>query len=227
MRVNIIGNFEREEILSKNGKLFNVKTNCYSKVNADVLKNKGYYKSEKSSEKSDYEKINYYLEKIKNGNSYFENDLIVELEPLIKKKCKYYFGYLDEDLLQMGRMKLLILIRSFDFEKTEIKFLGYIEKFISYYYLDLKRGEVKKSDREFSTDFTNLSENDVLYNEKGFANIHIEDTLAKLPEKEKMIIEKNVIHQEKIETVANDMNLSKEQVKYLKKKALNRLKKYF
>ena len=157
--------------------------------------------------------------------SEIEELLILKLEPLIRRKCRYYFGYCDDDLLQMGRLRLLELIRNFDTEKQDILFLGYVSKFLSYYFWDLKKRELFQKEKYNLVNINDITENKLIYEETDFYDILLKESLNVLNTEEKAVVEKNIMQNLPLNKLAKEMNKSREQLKYIKKKAIEKLRK--
>lgn len=182
-------------------------------------------KNYKTNRKTDIAEIENALKNLHSGQSEMEELLIIKLEPLIRKKCRYYFGYCDEDYLQMGRIKLLELIRNFDPNKEGVLFLGYISRFISCYFWDLKKKDLLEKERYNLVDINDVVEKQLSYDDNAFSEMLLQDSLNSLSPSERMVIEKNVMQNLSLRELAKKMGKSHEQLKYLKKKAIQKLKK--
>ncbi len=178
----------------------------------------------KNFKDNSYDEIDELLHRAKNGDLSAEGELIEKFEPLIIKRCRYYFGKVDDDLLQIGRIKLLELIRQFDSSKTEVKFSGYLSKFLGYFYWDMKKSEMKHQDKEIISTHDKDLPPEASYEDSGFERVEIEDLLDSLDEKQRFIIVNHVMLGATISNVGKKLNLTNEQVKYLKKKALWQLR---
>ncbi|MDO5061737.1 MAG: sigma-70 family RNA polymerase sigma factor [Peptostreptococcaceae bacterium] len=185
--------------------------------------NKDILKRAHRHQKNSYEAVDALLHLAKNGDSKAEGELILMLEPLIVKYCRHYFGYASEDLVQQGRIRALELIRRFDPEKAEIRFLGYMTKFVTCFYWDLKKAELRKSQ---SISYYSEDELDrASYDEKGFLQIEVDDLLRPLDQEQRYILTQNVMYGMPLGKIGEQLSLSTDQVKYLKKKALGHLRK--
>lgn len=171
-----------------------------------------------------YDEIERLLHHAKNGDSDAEGELIQMFEPLLLKRCQYYFGRSDEDLLQMGRIKILELIRQFDSSKYEVKFAGYLSKFLGYFFWDIKKSETKKQDKEILSKYDKDLSEEASYDDKGFEKVEIADLLDSLDEKQRYIITNHVMMGVTASKIEKKLHLTNEQVKYLKKKALWKLR---
>lgn len=152
-------------------------------------------------------------------------DLIERLEPLIATSCRHYFGYVDEDLMQQGRLRCIILVRSFDLLRG-IRFLGYMKTMVGCYFWDLKKDHIKLAENEMP--MTQDSEDYIKsrsFLDLAYADVEIYDLLLILTKKERYIILKNVIGQEMLAKVARDMGISYSYAKDLKNAALSKLRK--
>lgn len=171
-----------------------------------------------------YEMLDAVLLRAKSGDGYAEGELIAMLEPLVSKYCRRYFGYTNEDLMQQGRIRTLELIRRFDEKKKEVKFLGYMSKFLSCFYWDLKKSDIRERE-EYG--FSLLGEEEayeISYDEHGFLSVEVNDLLKPLNKEQRYILTRNVMYGATLGQVGEELRLSTEQVKYLKKKALGRLR---
>ena len=162
--------------------------------------------------------------KAKLGDNDAMAELIENLEPLIITSCRRYFGYIDEDLMQQGRLRCIILVRSFDLLR-EIRFLGYMKTLLGCYFWDLKKEHIKLVENEMP--MTNDSEdyiNGRSFLDLAYADVEIYDLLLVLTKKERYIILKNVVGQEMLANVARDMGISYSYAKDLKNRALLKLR---
>ncbi|KXZ40561.1 RNA polymerase sporulation-specific sigma factor [Alkalithermobacter thermoalcaliphilus JW-YL-7 = DSM 7308] len=168
-----------------------------------------------------YERINNLVVSCQNGCKKSLESLIDALSPLIKAKCKHYFGYVDEDLYSDGILRLIELINDFDFEKNT-RFLGYIEYMISCFYWDKKRRQLKESSKEIIVDeyIEHIYEED-------FSIIDIQDIFSILSDKEKYIIIENVLNKDTLVNISKDLNISYKYAKLLKSRAIRKLHTLF
>ena len=172
-----------------------------------------------------YEDLEALLSKAQSGDQAAMGDLILALDPLIKKQIRYYFGRPDEDLLQMGRLRALELIRRFDPGFTDVKFLGYMARFLGAYFWDVKKQHLRDQERVNGyVDMEELAER-ATYEEEGFLQVDLEDILGRLLPQERCVIEANVLEGLSLSQLAKDMDLTRDQVRYLKKKGLDALRR--
>lgn len=175
--------------------------------------------------KNSYDEIDACLALAKAGDMDKMGELIGMLEPLIKKQVRYYFGTADEDFVQMGRIRAFELIGRFDPAFTDVKFLGYMKRFLGCFFWDLKKQELKTADlMNGFVDMQELAEI-ATYDEEGFLSIETEDLLRHLSADERYVIEANVIYRVSLTEIAREMGLSRDQVRYLKKKGLDSLRR--
>lgn len=180
-------------------------------------------KKSKSYLNHSYIEIQQLLEEAKEGSRESEGKLIQMLEPLLIRNCRRYFGYIDDDLLQQGRVKMLENIRRFDLSQKNIRFLGYAAKMIGYYYWDEKKKQMKRQSHETATFDPNLL-SEQSYEERGFAGIEIQELLQGLSKEQRYLIEQNILRGIPLTKMAKAMGLSLDRTKYLKKKALQKLR---
>lgn len=178
----------------------------------------------KEKRQNSYRTIDDALTLAKKGSDEAEGMLIEMLEPLMVKKCRHYFGYVNEDLLQQGRIRTLELIRRFDPSKKEIRFLGYIERFLNCFFWDLKRTELKAKTRSVFLFADEESPESISYDEPGFESIEMRDLLESLDKTQRYIIMQNVMYGATLERIGTTLKLPRDRVKYLKKKALMTLR---
>ncbi len=178
----------------------------------------------KEKRQNSYRTIDDALTLAKKGSDEAEGMLIEMLEPLMVKKCRHYFGYVNEDLLQQGRIRTLELIRRFDPSKKEIRFLGYMERFLNCFFWDLKRTELKAKTRSVFLSVDEESPESIFYDEPGFESIEMRDLLESLDKTQRYIIMQNVMYGATLERIGMTLKLPRDRVKYLKKKALMTLR---
>jgi hypothetical protein len=113
--------------------------------------------------------------------------LLAYITPLIKKKIRHYFGYVDEDLLQLGYVRTIELIDNYEMERN-ILFMGYMKRMLGCYYYDEKRKEAKAEDLvEYDETFMELDY------ESGYFDIELEDLLKGLSYKERYVVERHIM----------------------------------
>ncbi len=171
-----------------------------------------------------YDEIEACLALAKSGDMDKMGELILMLEPLIKRQVRHYFGVLDEDYVQMGRIRVFELVLRFDPGFTDVLFLGYIKRFLGCYFWDLKKQSLRSS--ELVDGFVDMEELSELatYEDQGFLKVELDDLLACLSEDERFVIRNNVMEGLSLFRLAQAMGKSYDQVKYIKQKALTRLR---
>ena len=178
-------------------------------------------------ESNSYEKIDRLLRLAKAGDEDSMGELILCLDPLIKNQIRHYFSRVDEDYLQMGRLRALELIQRFDMNMVEIRFLGYMSRFLSYYFWD----QSKKAMRIAKHPCIAIDEEEIarkiIYYEDGFSEVELNDLLSRLPEDEAYVVHHHILQGKSLVTVAEEMGLTRDQVRYIKKKCLDSLHKIF
>lgn len=173
--------------------------------------------------KNSYDEISCNLNLAKQGNSQAEGVLILMLEPLLVKYCRRFFGKFNDDLMQMGRVKILELIRRFDNSNPEVKFLGYMSKFISCFYWDLKKIELKQK-AEFPMPSDEIFDENSTYFENGYDKIETADMLNALTDEQRYVIVQNIMYRNPLSKVGSELNMSGDRVKYIRNKALSKLR---
>ncbi|MGB5822680.1 MAG: sigma-70 family RNA polymerase sigma factor [Proteocatella sp.] len=170
--------------------------------------------------------FNELIAKYQDGEEEALGEIIHRVEPLIAKRCRYYFGYADEDLMQDGRMRCIILIRRYNQNFIGVKFLGYLNRMLSCYFWDLKKAELKKAKYEYQiADEGSRSMNKMPYEESGYAEVELLDLIEGLGEKEKYIVKENILSGKKLIDTARELGISYEYSKDIKKSALAKLRK--
>lgn len=170
--------------------------------------------------------FNELIEKYRDGEEEALGEIIQRVEPMIAKRCRYYFGYADEDLMQDGRMRCIVLIRKYDSNFVEGRFLGYLNNMLSRYFWDLKKVELKKAKYEYpAADEGSRSMNAMPYEEAGYGEVELLDFIECLREKEKYIVRENILAGKKLTDTARELGISYEYSKDIKKSALAKLRK--
>ena len=189
----------------------------------DATQNQKDYGKHASTHENSYEEIDSLLTQAKAGDDDSMGTLILCLDPLIKKQVRHYFGKADEDYLQMGRLRALELIHKFNPEFTNVKFLGYMARMLGCYFWDLKKKELRNIDTPcIAIDEEELGQK-ATYDEEGFLAVEMEDLLSRLPQTESYVLRHHVLLGKSLMAVSAEMGLSKDQVRYLKKKSKQRL----
>lgn len=138
-------------------------------------------------------------------------------KPLIVKLMMKYFKIFDEDLLQGAIVELIERTLDYDY-KNYNRFSAYIKTFIDLYFKRIYYKNIQKNDLPYEDIYMlNISQNDIY-------DIELESLVNGLEGKEKYIIKKNILENQKLNIVAEDMNISYVYAKKLKKSALKRLK---
>ncbi len=179
----------------------------------------------KFSMQNNFKEVEQILAQAKNGDTLAEGTLIQMLEPLVKNRCRHYFGQCDEDLLQLGNIRLIELIRAYDHTRCDNRFIGYADRMISCYYWNLKKSEIRKTKELTQTDYAEDQLKFAQYNENGFEKIEIKELLTALSPQQREIIQQNVMHGKTLDQVARCLGIQREQAKYQKKKALEKLRR--
>ena len=148
----------------------------------------------------------------------FLKQLLAYITPLIKKKIKHYFGFIDEDMLQCGYVKSIELIDRYDMYRG-VLFMGYMKRMLSCYYFDEKRKQVKVGDIvEFDETYIEADQ------EMGYMMIELDDLLKCLSIKEKYLVENHIMNKQILKQTAIDLDISYVYAKELKRNALKKLR---
>lgn len=180
--------------------------------------------SEESGAEADYRELDALLDQAKAGDMDQMGALILRLDPLIKKQIRHYFGRTDEDLLQMGRLRAFELIQRFDPALTDVKFLGYMSRFLGCYFWDLKKQELRQASLVFVPVEEEELNQKALYDEAGFLEVEMEDLLGRLAQREAYVVRHHILLNKSLVQVAEELGMTRDQVRYLKKKAVDCLR---
>ena len=168
-----------------------------------------------------YEEINDCVRLAQTGDVAALGTLIESISPLIKSKCKHYFGFVSEDNYQNGVLKSIELILSYDFERNT-RFLGYMKYMLSCYFWDLKKEELKHLQREICKE----QESEIAY-EEDYSSLEVKEVLSVLNHKELEVITSCIIEGNTLVKTSKDLNISYNWTKQLKKSGLLKIKKIF
>lgn len=91
----------------------------------------------------DYEIFEELLKRYNEGDQNAVEEIISSVEPILRKRCRYYFEFENEELIQAGRDRCLVLIDRYDSRFVGVKFLGYLSRMISCFYWELKNSQLK------------------------------------------------------------------------------------
>lgn len=149
--------------------------------------------------------------------------LLDYLTPLIKKKIRYYFGYLGQDkqeeLMQEGYLRSIELIRDFDMNRG-VLFLGYMKRMLGCFFFDKRKAVTKQKDTcQFEEEYMDPA------NDPEYSGVEVEDWLRLLNQKEGFIIRQHVLGGRKLIRLAEEMNISYVYAKEIKRNALRKLRK--
>ena len=175
----------------------------------------------------DYLCIEDLLRKYRDGDSESLVILLEKLEPLIISKCRHYFGTINEDLFQSGRLCCIESIQKFDLSFENVKFLGYQKIKLDYYFRDLKRSQIKHDSHEclLNSEGNNLIEGST-YEEEGYSIVELESVLDILGDKERYIVEHNIMQGETLKETSINLGISYDYSKELKKRAIQKLREF-
>lgn len=148
----------------------------------------------------------------------FLRQLLGYITPLIKKKIKHYFGYIDDDMLQCGYVKAIELIDRYDMDRG-VLFMGYMKRMLGCYFFDEKRKQLRLGDSvEFDETYIEWAQ------DIGYAMVEIEDLLKCLSYKEKYLVENHIMDRQILKQTAVDLDISYVYAKELKRNALKKLR---
>lgn len=165
------------------------------------------------------------LQRYNEGDHEAAGEIITRIEPMIMKRCKHYFGYVDEDLMQQGRMRCIILIQRYDRNFVGVKFLGYLNRMLSCYFWDLKKLDLKKERFEqYYGENEQKRLYEIKYDEAGYDEVELESLISCLNEKERYVVRANILIGKKLIDTAKELGISYEYSKDIKKSALKKLR---
>lgn len=152
-------------------------------------------KSYKSCELSDFERRDC-MERI-----------LVAVKPLIVKRCKYYFGYCDEDMIQDGYECVIRAVNDFDYEYVGVRFLGYLQRRVADFFWGKKKKELV---RERIASFCQYEDGfcDECYEDKGFDSVKYYDVLDCLNDRERRFVVGVYLQGRRLKDVCLDEGIS-------------------
>lgn len=158
------------------------------------------------------------------GEKHSLEEILHQLRPMLMKRCRHYFGYITEDLLQSGYLELIERMETYDENRTEIPVLGYLNRMISCHYFSMKRKESKESDRlcRFEKQLLENIQADEPSNYEYFFDIN--DLLIVLTPIERTLIQEHILKKQSLRSVAKKMNISYSYAKKIKAKSLIKLR---
>ncbi len=174
-------------------------------------------------EKNTYEEVEQALTGYKeavdeNEKEEYLRRLIEYITPLIKKKIRHYFGYIDDDLLQTGYVRSIELIDNYDTNRN-VLFMGYMKRMLGCYFFDEKRKQGKKAESvEYNEEYMEPE------TELGYFDIELKDLLKGLPKKERYIVQRHIIERGLLKSVAKELDISYVYAKELKRNAIKKLR---
>lgn len=165
-----------------------------------------------------------YLENLVNiffeGDEYEKSDALESIidcfKPLIVKLMLKYFKNFDEDLMQGAIVELIERTISYDY-KNYNRFGAYIKTFMKIHFKKIFYGSIKKNELSYDDNINDLSNTDTY-------DIEMQSLIDTLDYKQKYIIKKNIIENQKLKLIAKEMNISYIYAKKLKQSALKTLK---
>ncbi len=156
--------------------------------------------------------------------SLFLEDILTKLRPMLLARCRYYFGYFTEDLVQQGYVRLIELIDAYDECRTEVPVLGYLNRMMACYYFSLNRKLRKEKERNFSLEEEVLENiRDDAEEERVFQN-DVQELLKVLNEREYILIREHILRHKTLKSVCEKMNISYTYGKKIKQTSLRKMK---
>lgn len=151
---------------------------------------------------------------------------LLALKPMLCKYCKYYFGFVSEDLIQDGYVELIRLINLYDDKHTDVPILGYLKRMTGWFYYSKKRKAAKNQDTECHlTDVMESIIGDEHNNiEEYDENDAVHSFLNTLNDKESEIVKRHILYEQPLVVVCKEMEISYSYGKKLKNSALKKMK---
>lgn len=173
-----------------------------------------------------YETIDKKLERLEDTKCTAERKeilsfLLQQVEPLIRSLCRHYFGTLEEDRLQNGRLRSLELILGYDRHYPGVKFFGYMKRMLQCYFWQMKRSDLKESALLLTCDEMSFYS----FESHEYHNVWIDDLLGRLTEKEEYLVREHVLKGKTLKQSGEELHISYSYAKELKRKSLQKLRK--
>ncbi|MGB5822672.1 MAG: sigma-70 family RNA polymerase sigma factor [Proteocatella sp.] len=178
---------------------------------------------------NEYQVFEELLRCYRNGDSDAAGEIILKVDPMIKKRCRHYFGFENEDLMQEGRLRCFELIVAYNMDFVDVRFLGYLKQMLSYFFGDLKKRQKNILDNEFLSTYGDAAdcELSLIEDERAaltYTAIELEEIMSILDDSERDIIMENIMHGKKLVEVSWEKNLNYEKARIIKRRALEKLK---
>jgi len=150
-------------------------------------------------------------------------ELIERFTPLLRGKCRQYFGVVDEDLLQDGIVRLLELIRDFEPQRGA-NFCGYAKYMISTFYWNLKRKRMAEESRHAETDVSDEHSGCLGTCDDEIAGVETRMALETLPAAQRDVIELIYMQGLSTDETAKRLGISYSYASKLSRRALTSLR---
>ncbi|AHM57315.1 hypothetical protein EAL2_c20340 [Peptoclostridium acidaminophilum DSM 3953] len=151
------------------------------------------------------------------------HELVERFTPLLRGKCRQYFGVVDEDLLQDGIVKLLELIRDFEPQRGA-NFCGYAKYMISTFYWNLKRKRILEESRRAEADVSDEHSERSGACDYEIAGVETRMALETLPEAQRDVIELIYMQGLSTDETAKRLGISYSYASKLSRRALRQLR---
>lgn len=152
-------------------------------------------------------------------------ELVERFTPLLKGKCRQYFGVVDEDLLQDGVVRLLELIRDFEPQRGA-NFCGYAKYMISTFYWNLKRKRMLEESMRAEADVSDEHSERSGACDDEIAGVETRMALETLPEAQRDVIELIYLQGMSTGETAKRMGISYSYASKLSRRALENLRQH-
>lgn len=153
-------------------------------------------------------------------------EILYQLRPMLIKRCRHYFGYITEDLLQSGYLELMERMVVYDENRTDIPVLGYLNRMISCHYFSMKRKQSRDKERFF------ILEKEILEqlcdtNIDSTSSCDLDELLCVLNPMERRLIVDHILGKKSLKSICISMEISYSYAKKLKSNSLLKLKQRY
>lgn len=154
-------------------------------------------------------------------------EILNRLRPMLIRRCRHYFGYINEDLMQSGYLELIERMQTYDVQRTEVPVLGYLNRMISCHYFSLRRREGRDSDRLC------MIEREVLENihdpsvEQRDQQENLNDLLSVLSPRERQLVTEHILEKQSLKLVCKRMEISYSYAKKIKQASIWKMKEQY
>lgn len=154
-------------------------------------------------------------------------EILYQLRPMLIKRCRHYFGYITEDLLQSGYLELMERMAVYDENRTDIPVLGYLNRMISCHYFSMKRKQSRDKDRFFVLEKEILEQLCDTNIDSAAPYCDLDELLCVLNPMERRLIVDHILMKKSLKSICISMEISYSYAKKLKSNSLLKLKQRY